>query len=182
MRPLIAVATALFAVGCGAHYNFVRKADPNPFAGKTKFHIVAPDFGKATVEGATLADWQGKDSQAKDWSDNSAAAAQAFLDEVNQKKGDLAITTTGSPAEDEVLVVPAVESFVPGFYIGISARPTTVVLHGTLFQGTEPADEVVFQNDVKANLYNPTFTSRLAADMRTLADQVVEYLRWRSAK
>ncbi len=171
----------LAATGCGAHYNFVKKADPNPFVGKSHFSISAPDFSKATVDGTPLATWQSKEELAKDWGDNSANAVKEFFEELSTKKGSLAVST-GAAGPDDVQVVPWVESFVPGYYIGIAAKPTTVVMHYTLLSGGVPADEVVIQQDIRASLYTPSFNQRLANNLRAQADQLIEYLQWRSSK
>jgi hypothetical protein len=112
---------------------------------------------------------------------NQANAIREFYDQLNQKKGALAVATSGQPAGDEILIVPAIERMEPGYYIGIAAQPTQIIMRATVYANGVPADEVVFHDEVVASLYKPSFNQRLADSMRNLADELIAFVQWRTA-
>jgi len=133
-RGFLLLALALTA--CGPPWKVVVQSVPNPMLHQTKFAVLPVDFNGLIVGEKSEAEWlAGKDDEQRtNFGGDKAALNERFTNallEASREEGLDVVLATG-PGAAPFEVRPHIGFIEPGYYVGVSAAPSKVVMMVTI--------------------------------------------------
>jgi hypothetical protein len=178
----MALATVA-AAGCGAPWQVVRQADPNPLLGKTDFAVAPVGYEGLMVGQMTEADYLAKkepQSQSSFQGDKEGMA-QVFMDQLAATRGGLNIAGGTQAPPSGFFVRPTVNFIEPGSFNGFVNFPSEARMDVQLIDAQGALiDEIVVRTRVASDISAPSSGQRLRMAAERLGHLVSRYLRVRT--
>lgn len=178
------VAVALVgAAGCGASYEVVRAAEPNPYPSGAAFVVLPVTYENIQVGKMTESAYLSTKSESsrRSWEGDKAAIDREFaraLVEASAERG-IRIDRPSVVAADapRFTIRPVVSFLEPGFFAGPARHASEVSMRVVIATADGRAlDEVELESETMGSLFHPTTRSRFENDGEELAKSLAEYL------